>query len=69
MKWEGESPRTKEQETYQHTHVFLVQNDDSTSRLSSDQNLKSNEERDQPTENFNKRAELEWPSILSQRLF
>ena len=38
MKWDGESPRTKEQEAYQHTHVLLVhQNDDSTSRLSSDQ--------------------------------
>ena len=37
MKWEGESPRTKEQESYRHTQVFLVPNDDSTSRLSPDQ--------------------------------
>ena len=36
---------------------------------SGEKNLKSNEERDQPTENFKKCAELEWPSILSQRLF
>ena len=31
---------------------------------SGEKNLKSNEERDQPTENFNKCAELDWPSIF-----
>ena len=56
MKWERESTRAKEQESYQHTQVRL--SPDQAKRILRVMKKEIN------LENFNKCAELDWPSIF-----